>query len=157
MSNSAYYFAFSFKNSEIGVYEELIHTWEEVADELGDIENLQIGLLFQPHPVTNGTNSLGLAPNETDLVLAALTGSYSNKADDDTVLNALEAILAKSEEYLQQEGLLIPYKYLNYAYKTQDPIGSYGEDIKAQLQKVSEKYDPLGFFQTVQPGGFKLF
>lgn len=47
--------------------------------------------------------------------------------------------------------------YMNYAYTSQDPIGSYGEENKAELQRVSNRYDPQGLFQKGVPGGFKLF
>jgi hypothetical protein len=48
------------------------------------------------------------------------------------------------------------YRYLNYAFTHQDPIGSYGDESKARLQAVSSKYDPDGFFQHVVSGPFKL-
>lgn len=54
-------------------------------------------------------------------------------------------------------GLYNRYEYLNYAAAFQDPIGSYGAQSLANLQKVSKKYDPQGFFQTRVRGGFKLF
>lgn len=49
-----------------------------------------------------------------------------------------------------------PFIYLDYAYKTQDPLASYGEENLAKMKKVAEKYDPEGVFQTMVPGGFKL-
>lgn len=135
----------------------MIQIWEDVTAPLDGIEGLQLGLLFQPQPVSNGTNSLGLAAGETDVVLAALTGSYARTSDDSTLLEALQLLQARMEDVLRREGVYIPFQYLNYAYKTQDPIGSYGKESKARLQEVSKKYDPAGVFQTVVPGGFKLF
>ncbi|THC87606.1 hypothetical protein EYZ11_012949 [Aspergillus tanneri] len=53
--------------------------------------------------------------------------------------------------------LYIPFKYLNYADKSQDPFSSYGEANKAHLIAVGKRYDPNELFQKGLPGGFKLF
>jgi hypothetical protein len=148
---------YSFKNPSAAVYSELFQTWEDGTKVLADIEGLQIALLLQPHPVTDGQNSLGLPPGGEDVVMSVITVSYSKKSDDDTVRGGLQAIIIKHEEILRREGVYIGWKYLNYADKLQDPIGSYGEETKARLQAVSKKYDPYGLFQTGVPGGFKLF
>lgn len=148
---------YSFKNGDSNLYSDLFKTWEDGTKTLATIKGLQLVLLIQPHPVSNGTNSLGLPPGEKDLVLSVLTAAYANADDDDTVQKAMEAIIEKHEEITRQKGLYIPFKYLNYADKSQDPIESYGEAVKARLQAVSKRYDPRGVFQKKVPGGFKLF
>lgn len=90
-------------------------------------------------------------------MLGLLSAAYKDPADDDVVSKRVQAIVDKQESILQQKGLLRPFKYLNYADRTQDPIGSYGEKMKKRLQDASKKYDPNGLFQTRVPGGFKLF
>ena len=45
---------------------------------------------------------------------------------------------------------------MNYAYPTQDVIGSYGDENVDFLRKVSRKYDPAQVFQKLVPGGYKL-
>lgn len=124
---------------------------------MADIEGLQLQFLIQPEPVTNGTNSLGRTPGESDAVTSILTAAYANAADDDVIQKGIEAIVDQHLKILRSEGLYIPFQYLNYADISQDPIGSYGQDIKARLQAVSKRYDPSGLFQTGVPGGFKLF
>lgn len=148
---------FSFRNGDASLYYQLVKLWEDGTRALSDIENLQLVLLIQPHPVSNGTNSLGLPPEETDLVMAVLTASYANESDDETVQKEMETIIAKQEDLTRRGGLYIPYQYLNYADKSQDPIASYGRANKKRLQAVSRKYDPQGFFQTSLSTGFKLF
>lgn len=49
------------------------------------------------------------------------------------------------------------FKYLNYAYKTQEPIKGYGHANVAKLKAASKKYDPAGVFQKLVPGGYKLW
>jgi hypothetical protein len=148
---------YSFKNPSAAIYSELFRTWEDGTKALADVAGLQIALLLQPHPVSDGRNSLGLPPGGEDLVMSVITVSYSESADDEVVREGLAAIIHKHEDILRREEVYIPWKYLNYADKLQDPIGSYGEEVKARLQAVSKKYDPRGFFQTGVPGGFKLF
>lgn len=150
---------YSFENPSAAVYRELFQTWEDGTRALEKIEGLELSLLIQPHAVSNGKNSLGLPPGAgKEMVLSVVTVAYSHGADDEVVQNGLEAIVEKHVEILKHAGVYIPFQYLNYADKaSQDPIASYGADVKARLQAVSKKYDPAGIFQTKVPGGFKLF
>lgn len=91
------------------------------------------------------------------MVMSVITAAYANAADDDVVQKYLREITNRHENILRSKGLYLPFKYLNYADISQDPLGSYGRDNKARLQAVSRKYDPTGLFQTGVPGGFKLF
>ncbi|KAH8891930.1 oxidoreductase FAD-binding protein [Thozetella sp. PMI_491] len=148
---------YSFKNADAALYSELFQTWEDGTKALPDIEGLQLVLLIQTHPVTNGTNSLGLPPGEKDLVMSVLTAAYTNAADDEAVQKGMQDIIDKHVEVLTKQGLYIPFQYLNYADSSQDPIAGYGPEVKTRLQAVSKKYDPHGVFQSMVPGGFKLF
>jgi len=148
---------YSFRNPSAAVYSELFQTWEDGTKALADIAGLQIALLLQPHPVSDGRNSLGLPPGGEDIVMSVITVSYSDKASDGVVRERLQVIVKTHEDILRKHEVYIPWKYLNYADKLQDPIASYGQEVKARLQAASQKYDPYGFFQTGVPGGFKLF
>lgn len=46
--------------------------------------------------------------------------------------------------------------YLNYADRSQDPLGSYGSANINRLSQVAAKYDPGLVFQNLCPGGFKI-
>lgn len=48
------------------------------------------------------------------------------------------------------------YIYLDYADELQDPLGSYGPENVAKMRAASAKYDPMGVFQSMVPGGFKI-
>ncbi|KAL7941943.1 hypothetical protein V8C42DRAFT_164049 [Trichoderma barbatum] len=148
---------YSFKNANASVYLELIHIWERLVTPLASIEGLNIQFLIQPQAVTNGTNAMGLTAGQKDLVMVDMTIAYTNAADDDTVQTAIQNIVDQQKSYLSKQGLLTPFVYLNYADKSQDPIGSYGSAAKAKLRAASKKYDPKGLFQTANPGGHKLF
>ena len=64
--------------------------------------------------------------------------------------------IADLDEFAKSVGADNPWIYLDYAYKTQDPLTSYGEENLQKLRDVSKKYDPEGVFQTMVPGGFKV-
>ena len=49
-----------------------------------------------------------------------------------------------------------PYLYLDYADNTQDPLASYGAENVKKMKAAAKKYDPLGVFQKLVPGGFKI-
>ena len=146
---------YSFKNANASIYSQLFQTFTEAADSISNVQGLVLDFLMQPHPVTNGTNSLGLPPNVTDRVLVDIGAAYSNAADDESVDAALQGVFDRQVRILRDAGLFLNFTYLNYAGEHQDPIGSYGD--LSTLQKVSRKYDPQGIFQTAVPGAFKLF
>lgn len=148
---------YSYKSGDADAYSAMFKAFEEGVAPIADIAGLQLVLLTQPHPVTNGTNSLGLEPGKKDEVVTVLTGAYTHPEDDEVVQAGMESIVAAQKAILEERGLLIPYQYLNYADIYQDPIGSYGDDVKARLQDVSKRYDPKGVFQKQVPGGFKVF
>ncbi|KAF5008182.1 hypothetical protein FDECE_5515 [Fusarium decemcellulare] len=156
-SSRAIDLVYSFKNGDPSLYTDLFRLWEDGTKSLGYVAGLQLVFLIQPHPVTNGTNSLGLGPGGKDLVMAVLTAAYSDREDNVRVQRVLQLVMDNQIRVTQQKGLYIPYKYLNYADKSQDPIASYGEAVKRRLQATSHKYDPQGVFQKRVPGGFKLF
>ena len=113
--------------------------------------------LVQPQPVTNGTNSLGQPAGEKDKVMGLVTVAFDNPADEVVALQGARNIVLQQEAVLRRDGFYSPFQYLNYAEKSQDPIGSYGTEMKNRLRAVSRKYDPAGVFQRRVPGGFKLF
>lgn len=121
-------------------------------------------LTFQalPGPPRNGSspNSLGFTAKETpekNLIFLQIIFTFDDAAATEGFEEALKDFLKLIEELAKEEGVLHRYKYLNFAASFQDPFASYGEEQKHKLRKVAKKYDPQGVFQTLVPGGFKLF
>lgn len=54
------------------------------------------------------------------------------------------------------ENGLLPWVYMNYADKSQQPLASYGVANVERLKNVARKYDPGQVFQKLCPGGFKI-
>ncbi|PYI00699.1 FAD-binding domain-containing protein [Aspergillus sclerotiicarbonarius CBS 121057] len=148
---------YSFHNANSTIYSQLIQIYQDGCALLNDIPGLLVQFMLQPQPVTNGTNSLGLPAGATDLVIGLVSIAYDNPSDDGRVFSVQEAIVDAQTALLEEAGLLIPFKYLNYADVSQDPFSSYGEENHDRLKEVSRRYDPTGLFQWGVPGGFKLF
>lgn len=100
-------------------------------------------------------NSLGLDSSKP-LMSVLLLNWWKNASDDEVVIRTFRDALGKIDEDATKKGTAVPYRYMNYAYSFQDPIGSYGQEEKRRLQEVSEKVDPERLFQKGVPGGFKL-
>jgi hypothetical protein len=133
-------------------------------DPVKPVEEGLFSFTLQPYPLSllqkseeNGGNSLGLKPSDGPLVSILLLSYWKNKTDDDTVIKFKKTVLEQIKAVASENGTLIPYVYMNYAFNHQDPIASYGVANKTKLQEVSKEYDPEGIFQTSVPGGFKLF
>jgi len=148
---------YSFHNPSVEQFGQIFDSFTNAITALSDVAGLQVQFLLQPLPVTNGTNSFGQIPGQTDLVLSNLGAAWSSTDDDAAVRATLTAIMNAHEKMLQAAGLSIPFKYLNYADISQDVIASYGAASQANLKAVSKKYDPRGLFQYSMPGGYKLF
>lgn len=69
---------YSFKNCNASIYSQLFQTFVDAVDLISDVKGLVLDFLMQPHPVTNGTNSLGLSPDVTDRVLVDIGAAYNN-------------------------------------------------------------------------------
>lgn len=146
---------FAFRNTDASTYRSLFQLWQDGISKIGKVDGLQIQYLLQPMPVTNGTNSLGLPANGRDISLWVFTGAWNNAADDEAVITTMQSITDQSEAALKKQGLLLPYKYLNYADVTQNPISTYGKENIQRLWAASKKYDPKGLWQKHVPG-YKL-
>ncbi|KAF2191954.1 hypothetical protein K469DRAFT_696029 [Zopfia rhizophila CBS 207.26] len=126
-----------------------------------DVPELIYVATYELYPVslirTGGSNSLGLDPAEGPLICLLLYASWDNSSGDSKVIDENNILLEAINKEVEAKGLLSPYRYTNYAFTHQDPISSYGNDVKAEVQAVSRKYDPEDFFQAAVHGGFKFF
>ncbi|KAJ0116703.1 FAD-binding domain-containing protein [Diaporthe amygdali] len=131
---------------------------------LKQCEGITCSLTLQPYSTSlleksasQGGNVLGLDAIEGPLVSILALTWWKNKADDEKIVGTFRKVIETIDQDAASRGTAVPFKYMNYAWDFQDPIGSYGEENKAFLQRVSKTYDPEGFFQKAVPGGFKLF
>lgn len=117
---------------------------------------------FQPLPkhwaqVNPGGNVLGLDESlKEDSILFLAQTFVTSRQMEAFFHQRFGVITAKLEAYAISIGANTPFRYLNYAHPTQDPLKSYGEKNVAFLKDVAAEYDPSGFFQTRVSGGFKI-
>ena len=112
--------------------------------------------VFSDHSLERGGNVMGLDryPDNNILFLTVLVWTDPAKSDEIHALN--DYMLGNITQYTKSVGAFKPWQYINYAYESQDPIGSYGTNNVRFLKKVSREYDPAQVFQNLVPGGFKL-
>ncbi|KAL1964865.1 hypothetical protein VTN77DRAFT_6367 [Rasamsonia byssochlamydoides] len=161
----------------LALIEEVYHIWRQSVDTVSLIEGLNWALVFQPIPPAflqageqqqqkqQGSNSkpntssncLGLRSSDGPHVLLLLSYNWQKKDDDEIVTAAAQKFINDVDAASQRAGLFSPFRYLNYAAAWQDPIAGYGEESVRHLEDVSRRYDPMGVFQRLCPGGFKVF
>lgn len=104
----------------------------------------------------NGGNPLGITAADGTLILMSTSNRWSNAADDAAMYAMADNFFAAAEATATAQGLLHPYIYMNYADASQDVFTGYGAANKAKLIATANKYDPLGVFRCLLPGGHKL-
>lgn len=165
MSNSDSFFTLTFKNDKRVMEKaiELHHEYLEVlkaADIKGNwtIQDMLQPLpkLFGEHGIEKGGNMLSLDRFDDNLQLWQTYLAWEGEEQDEMFHNWGLQYIADLEEFAKSVGAENPFLYLDYAYKTQDPLTGYGEENLEKMRDVSKKYDPEGVFQTMVPGGFKI-
>lgn len=141
----------------LSVFQRVYAIWNATVPSIENIAGIQHFIIFQPMPAIKPGNSLGLSASEGPLVVCLLSITWTNPGDDPFLNTLGQNLIGQIEQATKSAGVFNAFKYLNYAAKFQDPIGSYGAASKTNLQAISRKYDPTGLFQTTVPGGFKLF
>lgn len=82
--------------------------------------------------------------------------SWTDAENDVLFESASQKFIADVAQFSRDADKGNEWIYLNYAYKNQHPLESYGPENLARMRAASEKYDPAGVFQTLAPGGFKI-
>jgi hypothetical protein len=104
-----------------------------------------------------GGNMMGIERHEHDglsLLAVVMTKTQEQEA---IAYPKVRAWIQHVEEYgASVDGGILPWKYLNYSDKSQDPLRGYGEANVQKMRDVAAKYDPDQVFQKLCPGGFKI-
>ncbi|KAK8064571.1 hypothetical protein PG994_007209 [Apiospora phragmitis] len=158
----------AYMNTTVKVDAPTLHAATEIfkpaLEKVKSIDGMVFSFTMQPYPVSllkrtapAGGNVLGLKPADGPLVSILILLYWNKQSDDEVVLSTARSVIEAIDKDATARGTLVRYKYLNYAFDFQDPIGSYGQENRKKLQDASRKYDPDGLFQKGVPGGFKLF
>ncbi|KAL8906887.1 MAG: hypothetical protein Q9207_001742 [Kuettlingeria erythrocarpa] len=178
------YITATFKNTA-EIQRQILEIFLEEMDPIKNLIGAVPALVMQPISRSvialfskNGGNALGLADTECPLlrksiispgdrlikisesylshIVVNLAVSWSDAADDAQIYSVTRRVIDRSITVAKKLGVANKYIYQNYAAKGQDVFAGYGEVNRQRLIKISEKYDPKGVFQKLQPGYFKL-
>ncbi|KAK4184090.1 hypothetical protein QBC35DRAFT_466772 [Podospora australis] len=119
--------------------------------------------LFQPLPklfaqnsIKAGGNVMGVERHSSDGVLWLATAMVETAEQEAKAYPLVKAWVEEVKKYAASLDGLLEWTYLNYADKSQDPLGSYGKENLRKIKAAADKYDPQGVFQKLVPGGFKI-
>lgn len=120
--------------------------------------------LFQPLPkifgersAKAGGNAMGVERQAHNGLLFQAAAMVRTPEQEAFAYPKIKAWIEDVREFASTiEGGNLEWVYLNYADKSQDPLGSYGVENVKKLKEVAAKYDPDQVFQKLCPGGFKI-
>jgi hypothetical protein len=120
--------------------------------------------LFQPLPtlfgqrgVEAGGNVMGMDRHQTNGILFLAVAMLKTAEHEAFARPRVQAWIRQVRDFAATvEGGNLEWTYLNYADKSQDPLGSYGAENIGKMRDAAAKYDPEEVFQKLCPGGFKL-
>ncbi|KAK6074441.1 FAD binding domain-containing protein [Seiridium cupressi] len=121
--------------------------------------------MFQPitqtlvqHSAEKGGNMLGLEDRVKDGngVMFLATLAVDGADNEAKALPHIREWFDAVDGYAASLDANWNWRYLNYAYKDQDPMKSYGDKSVEELRRVAAKYDPSQVFQSLRKSGFKI-
>lgn len=146
-------------NKAIELHEQLVADMKAVA---GD-DGFSSQCVLQPIPgyfgeigARKGGNMLGLDAVKTNSVLWLGTVAYDDASLDVDAHEKLAKYSQELEKFAKERKADVPWRYINYSDKTQNPLRSYGPKNLEFMKQVSRKYDPQQVFQKQQPGSHKI-
>ncbi|KZM24384.1 flavin adenine dinucleotide binding [Ascochyta rabiei] len=111
---------------------------------------------YTANSTARGGNALGMERYSENFIMYQSYLSWSEAKDDELFMNLGVMLTDGIQKFAADKGTAVDYLYLNYADKDQDPLSAYGADKVSFMKMVAQKYDPLGVYQKLLPGGFKI-
>jgi FAD binding domain len=152
------YATFTFKpsytlmTSILSIFKEEIEKIKEGVD--GFLPAIVWHLLSQQtitHMQKNGGSaiSMNLRPEDAPLVIFNLAWRWHDTSDDEKIYGALDRFLKRAEGKAKEMKAWHPFKYINYAHVSQNPLEGFGEEGLEWLIKLQKEVDPKGIFTRV--------
>jgi hypothetical protein len=111
---------------------------------------------YTANSTAKGENVLGMERYSENFIMYQTYLSWSEAEDDELFISLGLTLTDDIQNFAAVKGTAVEYLYLNYADKDQDPLSAYGADNVKFMKAVAKKYDPLGIYQNLLPGGFKI-
>ncbi|KAJ5757808.1 uncharacterized protein N7511_006502 [Penicillium nucicola] len=115
-----------------------------------------IGASWMQASEAAGGNAFGLDSSKVYLCYAEVV-EWIGSAYDDIVAEWVENTTYKINNATQTAGLYDAFNYMGDAAGFQSIFPGYGEENHGKLVDIAMKYDPHAVFQTLMPGGFKVY
>jgi hypothetical protein len=103
-----------------------------------------------------GGNVLGLDASKVYLAYAEVV-EWTGAEYDDIVMQWVEETTYAINNATQEAGLYDPFNYMGDAAGFQEIFPGYGAENHQRLVSIAQKYDPNATFQSLMPGGFKVY
>ncbi|KAJ5321366.1 hypothetical protein N7476_004368 [Penicillium atrosanguineum] len=103
-----------------------------------------------------GGNALGLNSSKVYLCYAEVV-EWIGSAYDGIVADWIEETTYAINNATLKAGLYDKFNYMGDSAGFQSIFPGYGEKNHQKLISIAQKYDPHGVFQTLMPGGFKVY
>lgn len=130
-----------------------------ILDAEGVLPAISFQVLTEPileKMATKGRNAVGLSAKDGPLTNILIAIKWKQSADDERINQFAAKFKDRAMALATAQGKASPYLYMNYASPWQDVVAGYGAANQARLKSISNKYDPTGVFEKLQPGYFKL-
>ncbi|CBF86739.1 hypothetical protein AN2387.2 [Aspergillus nidulans FGSC A4] len=115
-----------------------------------------IGKLWLDASAKAGGNPLGLDASKVYLAYAEVV-EWTDSQYDEVVMQWVEETTNAINAATKKAGLYDPFNYIGDAAGFQEIFPGYGAENHRRLAKIAQKYDPHAVFQSLMPGGFKVF
>ncbi|KAK4062461.1 CAZyme family AA7 [Trichoderma aggressivum f. europaeum] len=112
--------------------------------------------LFGQHSAAAGGNVMGVERQPENGLLWLANAQVRTQEQERFAYNLIRNWVHDVKQFAATIDSNLPWVYLNYADKSQDPLASYGLDNVRKMKDVAAKYDPEQVFQILSPGGFKI-
>ncbi|KAL9110010.1 MAG: hypothetical protein Q9227_005349 [Pyrenula ochraceoflavens] len=160
------FYTLSLKN-DVRIFTKAVELHNQVVEDLKTLVpdgNFLTECLFQPLPkifgqrsAELGGNIMGLSEQPADGVLWVAIVIVKTPEQEKVAYPKLQAWGEAVRAFAASiENGLLPWVYMNYADKSQQPLASYGLENVKKMKEVAAKYDPKEVFQKLCPGGFKI-
>lgn len=115
-----------------------------------------IGKLWLDASAAAGGNALGLDSSKVYLAYAEVV-EWTDSQYDDVIMAWVEETTYAINNATMKAGLYDKFNYMGDSAGFQPIFPGYGAENQQRLVEIAQKYDPNAVFQSLMPGGFKVY
>ncbi|KAI9739477.1 MAG: hypothetical protein M1818_005165 [Claussenomyces sp. TS43310] len=105
-----------------------------------------------------GGDPMDLDPKNGNFISYLMASAWEDQVDDAIIHEFNDKCFEAIEAQAKSKGLYYGFEYLNDSPESERVFDLYGGgESLSKMRAIAKAYDPTGVFQTLMPGGFKLF